>query len=537
MYKLLIVDDERNIRAGLKAMIEREYPFMYSIRLAAGGAEALELYRDEKADMLITDIRMPGMDGLELIQELSRDPLPPAFVILSGYDDFQYAKEAISYKVREYLLKPIVREELYQALERTTNDLKQEHEMNRNLEELVKYREEHAADQLNYIFLHPDISKPEMEQRCAKAGLHLLNQSYVCGVMQTSRSQNEVLKKLWADAFSGDACVCFEDKDRNVVVIASDEPAKAAFTRLLHDKRLAVWIGVSANAVGPEQVKTSYIQGKQALKYKMLNTNQNGALFYYEDVNRLSAPQDFPEEKFRKLANLLGTGKKQEIADVLHGIMDVQEIKRYDISYLEQLSRLLNELVFDQVFASYGEASVEILKSYKKVGYLYHSETLSGYIHAAEDLLLRLDSYINDIKDAHVGHAEMKAAIDYIRRNYDKPLNMATVSNYVSLNYSYFSESFKHFTGMSFVPYLKKVRIEKAKDLLKRTHGKVYEIAEQVGFENVKQFNRVFRDLEGISPMEYREKALNNPTNITPQIVSERSPTPLTEGAFAKQKY
>lgn len=513
MYGLLIVDDERNIRTGLKAMIEREYPSKFSIRLAAGGSEALELYRGEKADIIITDIRMPGMDGLELIQELNRETSPPAFMILSGYDDFQYAKEAITYKVREYLLKPIVREELHQALNRITGELKQMQALSLEREEMSKHREEHAADQLNYIFLHPGLPEFEIHRRCAKAGLQLLNQPYFTAVMKGEQQQNHVLKKLWSEYFNHDHSICFEDKDQNLIVITSDEAAFPAFTEHLHDKRLLVWIGISAKTAGPGQVKYSYIQAKEALKYKILQTKPGTALFYYSDIPPLSIPQELPEEEIRRLANLLGTGKKQAIQELWHEIMDLQDIKRYDISYLENLSRLLNELVFDQVFTNYGEASVEILKSYKKIGYLYHNETISDYIHDAEDLLLRLDGYIKDIKDAHIGHAEMKAAIDYIGQNYDKPLNMATVSNHVSLNYSYFSETFKHVTGMSFVPYLKKVRIEKAKSLLEGTHRKVYEIAEQVGFENVKQFNRVFRELEGISPMEYRERVWLHSSN------------------------
>ncbi|MGN7357863.1 response regulator [Paenibacillus sp. SAF-054] len=506
MYRLFIVDDERNIRIGLKAMIEREFPDQYSIHLAAGGAEALELYRAEKADILITDIRMPDMDGLELIQELSREEQPPAFIILSGYDDFQYAKEAITYKVREYLLKPIVREQLFHALIRVTDEMKQELSVSRELEQLQAYRQEHAADQLNYILLHPEMTPDEMERRCAGAGLRLLDSSYVTSVIE-SEQQNASIVHLWEEAPFSDRSILFEDKDHGLVLIASTEPELTEFFASLQEKHLQAWMGISLETSGARQVKDSYAQARQALKYRMLQTQPGSVRFYYREIRMLPKPQQFPDESIRRLANLLGTGRTSEIHQLWHEIMNVHEIKRHDISYLEQMSRLLNELVFDQVFTSYGEASVEILKSCKQIGYLYHSRTINDYIHDAEDLLLRLDGYIKDVREAHLGNAEMKAAVDYIGQNYDKPLNMATVSNHVSLNYSYFSEAFKHFTGMSFVPYLKKVRIEKSKELLEHTHRKVYEIAELVGFENVKQFNRVFRELEGLSPIAYREKS------------------------------
>ena len=101
MRKLLIADDEKNIRLGLKAMIEREYPGAYSIRLAADGRQALEEHGREPADILLTDIRMPNMDGIALIRKLAELGNSPVLLILSGYDDFQYAKEAIKHKVKE----------------------------------------------------------------------------------------------------------------------------------------------------------------------------------------------------------------------------------------------------------------------------------------------------------------------------------------------------------------------------------------------------------------------------------------------------
>ena len=112
MIKILIVDDERNIRIGLKTMIEREFPEQFELFLAAQGAEAFEQYITEGADIVITDIRMPVMDGISLIDKISSDQPSnesrrPQIIILSGYEDFQYAKAAIRYQVADYLLKPI----------------------------------------------------------------------------------------------------------------------------------------------------------------------------------------------------------------------------------------------------------------------------------------------------------------------------------------------------------------------------------------------------------------------------------------------
>lgn len=102
----------------------------------------------------------------------------------------------------------------------------------------------------------------------------------------------------------------------------------------------------------------------------------------------------------------------------------------------------------------------------------------------------------------------MKRAVQYIHENFNRDINMAMVSNYVSLNYSYFSQAFKEYTGYNFVDYLKKIRIEKAKELLENFDYKIYEVGEMVGYKNSKQFAKTFREMEGISPIEYRNRLI-----------------------------
>ncbi|AHC19759.1 MULTISPECIES: response regulator transcription factor [Paenibacillus] len=252
--KLLIADDEKNIRMGLQAMIEREFSGLYECVLVKDGMEAWQHVKQFLPELVITDIRMPVMDGIMLMQHIHElEPgRRPLVIILSGYDEFQYAREAIRCGAREYLLKPIVREELFGALAVLNEELKQ-----RN---------------------------------------HLI--------------------------YDG------------VVSVEKDRPA-----------------GASA--------------------------------------------------------------------------------------------------IVDR----------------------------SG---------------------------SMTRAIQYIHAHYSEDLNMAVVSNSVSLNYTYFSQAFKAYTGLSFVQYVKRLRITEAKKLLECQGGKIYEIAANVGFDNAKHFNKVFRELEGMTPQQFR---------------------------------
>jgi two-component system response regulator YesN len=144
---------------------------------------------------------------------------------------------------------------------------------------------------------------------------------------------------------------------------------------------------------------------------------------------------------------------------------------------------------------------------YKMAGSLYHFTHIQDYIHCVEGLLFGLNDYIRHLRSVHVDQKDMVRALEYIKANYANELSMTMVSNYVSLNYSYFSQAFKEYAGMSFVQYLKKLRIDKAKELLETTELKVMDIGERAGFENTKHFNRVFRESVGVAPLEYRQGA------------------------------
>ncbi|MBM7565249.1 response regulator transcription factor [Paenibacillus sacheonensis] len=533
MRTLLIVDDEKNIRLGLKAIIERGCPERYELLFASDGEAALGIIRERKVDIVITDIRMPGMDGLTMIGEIGTCESRPIVMILSGYDDFQYAKAAMQHEVKEYLLKPIVRDELFDALQRAERDLERKNELSERLGAVQQVREELLASQLNYIFLHPAIEEREIAERCEKAGWgNVFAPSYrggddsaggnaggggasasagefYIGLLQAHGELTSGKAETLIARLASEPCgyrFWLKDKDDRLVILCDRvEPLQRLLTFM---KENHVWgrIGLSERAASAGQVKQAYAQAREALKYGFLQASAEPALLVYDGKKERLADQPVPLEDIRKLANMLGTDRDKEMKQILSELLDSKRLAAYDTAYMEEISKQLNELVFDGVFHQYGEESVEILRIYKKVGCLYCFESIQDYYHAAEDLLLRLSDYVRSLRSVHAEHKEMKKAVCYIHENYHRDLNMAIVSNHVSLNYSYFSQTFKEFTGESFVVYLKRVRIQKAKALLVESDTRIYEIGELVGFENTKQFNRVFRELEGISAMEYREK-------------------------------
>ncbi|WNS41798.1 response regulator [Paenibacillus sp. MMS20-IR301] len=514
MTNLLIVDDEKMIRHGLKAMIEREYPSVYSITMAGNGAEALELYQQERQEVVITDIRMPIMDGITLLERLSAEAGPgeaPAVIILSGHDDFEYAKSAIRYRVKDYLLKPIRREELFEILERIAREgAERESSSRMQKQEEEGYRRELRVARLRGLLMQreAEVSAAQLEE------LARLEVPYTVGVLNYYHRDGGRMKpgelQGLLEQLNGPLENFFPeiltDWDGKLVLVGSRkqflELSRKAEAKEL--KRLIV--GISSENAEIEQFRSSYLEACRALEYTFLSPQ--ASFVDYTDIHegRLSFPS--PEEELRKLLNMLGTEREKEIKALLGVIFQTDHLVHLDLAYLEHVGRSINERVLDEVFRVHGEASMEVLKLYRLVGNLHNFRHFHEYYRALEHLLLSVNDYIIGIRSAHTEHADMEAALAYIEDNYARPLNMAMVSNHVSLNYSYFSEAFKAYTGENFVLYLKKVRIRHAKELLADSRVKLAGVSEAVGFENSKQFARVFKELEGISPGEYRAKIL-----------------------------
>lgn len=519
MTKLMIVDDEKNIRFGLKTMIEREFPGEFELITASQGAEALELYRAEGAEIMITDIRMPVMDGIALIEQLSAEPLPgaqtvrPLVIILSGFEDFEYAKAAIRYQAVDYLLKPIRRDELFGALRKCQENLAKSSQMAEQLAVTENYRQQIQAGKLMDLMLLNDFTEEDVRKLSAEIDVERYNSPFSVALLtykyeNGSRMKKDELKSLAEHMFKtvdGQLKASLLDHEGRVILIGGPQRKFAELSILADEKELdGLLIGVSEEGSRLQDLAKCYRQAVESLSYTFIYPKTH--LIWFKELPAERPRHVVPKEDIRKLGNILGTNQEKEIGQLLHEIFKIEHLAGMDIDYLIAVSKQINEQVLDEVFRMYGEASVEVIKLYRKVGDLSNFRHFHDYFRSLEQLMFSLNEYIKEIRSAHTEHGDMKDAVHYIEKNYHRPLNMAIVSNYVSLNYSYFSEAFKAYTGESFVTYLKKVRIRKAKELIGTGSLKLSEISAAVGFENTRHFSRVFKELEGISPFEYRGK-------------------------------
>lgn len=526
MNQILIVDDEKNIRVGLQVMIEREYPGKYQIRVAEDGEVGLELYEQLPADIIITDIRMPVLDGLAMLKRIAEseqtDTMPQT-VILSGYDDFEYAKTAIQFKVQDYLLKPVRREELFKAMDKIELALENKRSNAAKETEYEVYREELRTSLLQQLLLVSEPISKDLEEMSTLIGFEQYPEQYHIGVLmcvddegrKMDRKNMAYLMKRLTDAIPRMSEMTMEDQEGRTVILARDEAVFHLMSRLSAEMGVSsLLIGVSDSATGIHQYREAYLQALSALSYTFVMP-QHTVIPYSAIQNKVIFPL-LPNEEFRKMYNMLGTDREKDMKSQLKHLFKVEQLSNMDIHYLNYTFKQINEMVLDTVFHQYGEASVEVIKLYRKVGDMSNFRYFHQYYRNLEWLLMNLNDYVKQVQSVHSDHDGIKKAIAYMEANYHRPLNMAVVSNHVSLNYSYFSEMFKIYTGDSFVSYLKKVRIRHAKQLIETDKGKFFEIGEAVGFENAKQFTRVFKEIEGISPQEYRAKIQCTPYEKLP---------------------
>lgn len=500
MYKVLIADDEKNIRLGVQAMIKREYPDFETL-LAADGQEALERISEYKPDIVITDIKMPGLDGIQLIKELQQKEIQTSLVILSGYDDFTYAKEAIKHRVKDYLLKPVNRMELYKTLNMIIEELETSQKMT------YQHMDEYRSSQLNYILLNPNIQKEVVGELYKKMKIESYPDGYYVGIMESDGEVEgaDFLAKINQLLHSSKDCIPFLDKDGRVTIISADAEIFSLLKEQLGmDRHLVFTIGISEKEHDIRELKKAYEQAVTALKYHFLYPRR--PIILYEKVKEKPDVSSLPVDLINKISNMLGTERENEIKVNLKQVMNFDVITNSNINYLENLNREINETILKGFFKRLGEESIATFELLNKMNDIYNFDNFHEYFHALEDLLMRIHEYNKQLKSVYSEQKYMDRAIAYIRENYHKDLNLAVVANYISLNYSYFSHMFKEYIGKNFVDYLKMVRVESAKKLLKETDFKILEISEMVGYKNPKQFARVFREVEGISPKEYREK-------------------------------
>ena len=476
MNTLLIVEDDKMTRQGIKAMVQRSSVPIQNIMECNNGQIALEILKSQRVDVMFTDIRMPKMDGIELVEAMQELEHKPLTVVISGYDDFTYAVRLLRMGIKEYILKPAEMEQIVEILKKLEEEISKNNENERKVREI-------GCQQLKYMILNEHITEKEIQAVTQRFEKQLLSKEYVVCCLENSGEQTE----------ENASFLYLGDIEANCVYIIGRENKEFLLKNELADS----YVGVSRLHTGIAQLKTAYEEAWTARKEAFLRSKHD--VEYSESLLGEHGKAD--GERIHQIVQMLGTDK---ISGVLRTVeLFISEIKRnrYSGHVLEKsVDMFVEEMLRTYQNVLQGEEA-ELLRFQN----IYQFANLDELMEEMTGWMIGFHEKINTEFDDYKNKSKMKQALAYIEENYDKDLNMAVISNYVSMNYSLFSYAFKQYTGKNFVNYLKELRVNEAKRLLEETDMRVIEIGQKVGYENEKHFMKLFKSQCGVSPTEYRK--------------------------------
>ncbi|WP_151737398.1 response regulator transcription factor ['Paenibacillus yunnanensis' Narsing Rao et al. 2020] len=513
MIKVLIVDDEPKLREGLRTLIPWEEQGYTVVATAANGIEALEKFHTFAPKLVIADIRMPGMDGLELINELRKEKADCHIMILSGYADFEYAKKAISLHIDGYLLKPVDEEELLSYLQELRVTISRKEQLDRLhnampsgssetlLRELLQPREGgESADEI--------VDALELEERSCEVVLLELKHS-----AKGEEDKNERVRQLLERRLGGEQGLFFTMPPYMGILLnrpLRDEAARTALWRQLKDIVSQEEIGFVAAAGGaverPQLAGVSFAAARERLGEAFFA--RKDMLIYGEpearDVQPLrqgTDPEDQDRDAAMELLLAVETGSEEAIPVLISEIIrQTVEAKRDETVIKDSLIRLLSTTIARL------EAANPDIRAWTDVNPSPAADIFNSYyLTEVEDRLVEYLSKLSRQLSSGGRGDEIKRITDLIQRRYNENLKLGTLAELFNYNSAYLGKMFKLQVGEHFNTYLDKVRIEKAKQFLAQGM-KVYEVAEKVGYMNSDYFNAKFRKYVGVSPSAFRKE-------------------------------
>ena len=489
MKTVLIVEDEKMIRQGIRAMIQRSGVPVEVVMECSNGEMAMEILRSQKVDVMFTDIRMPKMTGIELVQKIQELPEKPMVVAVSGYADFSYAVEMLRMGAREYLLKPIEREKLWDIMKNLEKELTESRKSFQTSKRL-------GHQQLKYLMLNEKITEEELNMIQSGYESEFDLDAYYIYALNSKEIETTEEKYIYLHNVEGYDIYLVSDK--NALLLLKNELAQE-------------YVGVSMLHSGIREMRDAY-QEAVAARCRAFCTSR---MICRTGDSLRNIPEDFckqgqkfiGEEMKLQRVQLLGTDKTEEIIKGWNGLFHAvknewiapTDFAKCMDNFFREIRKTYRNMLTDE------EDSLQNLEDY------YSYPALAVWQTEFMEWLIGFHEHINSRFDANKNQQKIKQAIDYIQENYDKDLNMAVVSNYISMNYSMFSYLFKEYTGSNFVNYLKGIRMEEAKKLLTETDLRIVEISAKVGYDNEKHFMKLFKTSCGVSPSEYRKNAQMQP--------------------------
>lgn len=501
MIKILLVDDEVFIRQGIRHTIPWEEHGMEIVGEAANGEEGLRMAIQLTPDIVLTDIQMPVMNGIELARNLNTFLPRTKVIILSAYGSTENFTSAIEVKVSSFVLKNADSGKILESVLRAKESLLEESTARGQdavIQNIYKENQQLIKSDVFAKFLNHELPIEVFRKKAEKLELDLPGPAYSLLLAECTTRDQWVLYQLFAQSFPGCQPFVFFTKPAKLVVLLN-LPAQG-LTKDTLDKAipcLKPHILGNSLAVIPEIVSLEELPDAYDVLEGAMDT-----CFWSPDHEYISvklsgsfadrAAGDILPQESKVIAAVLSRQPQQMEAAIIHYFDFMRQHAVSRSRFLESVGRIvvLMEAVMDRA-----------AESHKLTELIAETETPEEIL----ELMLSLVKPVNDTESRNVHFA---AALEYINRHYDQDLKLADVAKAAYLSTGYLSRIFKNETGYSFKEWLNRVRIDKAKELILSSDLKYYEIAERVGYKDYKYFSAYFSKLCGLSAKEYKMQNL-----------------------------
>lgn len=511
MYHVLIVDDEKIERRGIQFLL-KQIDAEWNIEEAANGRDALELLKQKKFDIMLTDIKMPFMDGLQLIEEAVKLDSEMKIVIFSGYGEFEYARKALIFRVVDYMLKPVEPEAFEKVIKKIISQMESRQRTKEIEEKGISYLKEHV--------LYGLLNGKSLEEVKKESG-------ELVDIREFEDIKSLLLLEFTGDFFSK-AGLGFKDEilkiagedgiylnlnpQQSVILLKYDESsdvknmAQAIIIYLKETYKEDCFVAVVGGIQGTEKLEKAYNEAEFLMEARFYQPERKIYISergeQKEDVNHLND-------------DTLMKQMKQDIR--MKDIPGLREhFGRFCARYKNQtdFSQVYIKFIFSNLLKDFYNSMPETEESQlnEDITKLYCATDFKAVMDMVNDNIDRLEKSFG--ASPSVLHREIETVKQYIYDNYNKELSVDALAQSVYMAPSYLSHVFKKETGQNISKFIKTYRMEKARDMLENTHNKIVNISYAVGYPNVSYFCQSFREYFGISPQKYRNQGEVNEEDI-----------------------
>ncbi len=529
MYDVMIIEDDASARERLKSIIDWESLSIRFVCEAEDSDTAKELYEINHPKIIITDINIPIISGLELAKELQKDDPGLRFIVITGYNDFDLVRQSVDIKAVSLLSKPIQPQEINGSIASAIQSLEAEQSKESShlmLEQLlVSNLPDMQRTFMGNLLRKEPPSPASIARKMEQLKIPLCGTYYLSAVVSLRLPSDHIanqdaitllLQDKMVQHMAETQCSYFtfvDDHFRLVCVVSSDSTeidthVETGLIKIRNDfessKNVSVFAGIGPIVPAVKDLYLSHAGALAALNYRAVIGDDS--ISYYKDLEKLDTPMSAPEPVWGIIRKRFREGDSGAIREALTnhiGFLSHQpgKDKLLQNFFFEYVTVMTNESIHMGLQMNQMESCAALMTQ------LFQKSNIADCTEDAIGLADKLISQVQSQKDASSNHL-ISMAREYIRKNInDKMLNLEQVSDHVGLSKNYFCMLFHQVVGVNFSNYLKQERFNLAKKLLRTTNLKVFEISEACGFSNAKYFSYAFKQTFGKTPLEYQKEA------------------------------